>query len=88
MGQGLHYEKEVAELYEALIRADCRDEIDIDCDNCIFSVGNGDNVYCKQSELVEIIRQINNAHPPVKIEKIVFVAEKTELQTVIDKYED
>lgn len=88
MGQGLHYEKEVAELYEALISADCRGEIDIDCDNCIYNVGNGDTVYCKQSELVEIIRQINNAHPPVKIEKIVFVAEKTELQTVIDKYED
>ena len=33
MGQGLHYEKEVAELYEVLIRADCRGEADINCVN-------------------------------------------------------
>ncbi len=86
MGQGLHYEKEVAELYEALIRADCRGEADINCDDCIFNVGNSINFYCKHEELIEIIRQINDAHPPVKIEKVIYVAEKTELQTVIDKY--
>jgi len=88
MGQGLHYEKEVAELYESLIRMDCRDEADIDCDGCIFNVGNGIDFYCKHEELIELINQINGAHPPVKIEKVVRITEKTELQTVIDKYKE
>ena len=88
MGQGLHYENGAAELYEMLMKMDCIGNRDITCEKCIFNVGSAIDPDCMQPSIIELFKKINDKHPIKKIEKIELVAVKTDLQEMIEKYEE
>jgi len=88
MGQGLCYEKEVADLYIATLKMNCSCRGDIACEYCILNIGSNDDQRCAQSKFIDLFNKISFSHPPKRIEKVVKVVEKTELQTVIDEYKE